>query len=615
MLPAVILLLATPLVTTAQTQPPQCPNIYLVGPEGALLESSPDGFTASAELNFPTFGEVGSGGAYIYFSASAGGPRVILPPGATLHVTGEIRLSATSGPSVRAQADGYCSVEVNGNEIPGGIGGELKPPLGSSARTVIPISLSVSPADLPDQSPGRLGLYRCGVHVGRYYGPGLAQAFASIKLQGRISGFCNEPEKLIDPVPSLMNGAAITTRMERLVKGGRPVDGVAADGVSQLLIRVAAEPRSTVTATLQTCTGEPSPSTCSDVNSVREYGGLFDPRHPPPASTLFSTDPNALATRLPLRSEDIDAPSTGAAPMAVFAYRAPVTFADPSAAESEVFVRLAIGDTVVGYRRIKHVRPLVIPVWNELKALSYPPGSTVWQQRYLDAPNLEDAASNMLRETDRMLNAFKTQMQVAAAQVDFVVASRVGIVARAMTLKPLYLESQTYGRGYIHKLITVGTPHTGTPGASFLLQQAGLLCKYALDDGWQQDLAPGPGFLISRLGDKGVPVYAIAAQLNADQTRKWDAFLHWLNVFLACRTPAGGSNQILGGPHDGIVPVASAWPNGVGGALMIGRAHSGDIGEPDMYGLTEDGVNVDNGVLSGLVRSALIRSVDDFGKL
>ncbi len=83
-------------------------------------------------------------------------------------------------------------------------------------------------------------------------------------------------------------------------------------------------------------------------------------------------------------------------------------------------------------------------------------------------------AADVLRQIQDWIGKFKegqnpAGVSVAAVQADIVAHSMGGDVARTMALFPGFLDSKTYGQGYIHKLITIDTPHLGTPLASMLL--------------------------------------------------------------------------------------------------------------------------------------------------
>jgi triacylglycerol esterase/lipase EstA (alpha/beta hydrolase family) len=83
----------------------------------------------------------------------------------------------------------------------------------------------------------------------------------------------------------------------------------------------------------------------------------------------------------------------------------------------------------------------------------------------------------MQQLTDYLGN-FRQAFNVAAVQADVVAHSMGGDIVRTMVSLsnctqppggPCFQSSDTYGQGPIHKLITIGTPHQGTPLAGDLL--------------------------------------------------------------------------------------------------------------------------------------------------
>jgi pimeloyl-ACP methyl ester carboxylesterase len=57
---------------------------------------------------------------------------------------------------------------------------------------------------------------------------------------------------------------------------------------------------------------------------------------------------------------------------------------------------------------------------------------------------------------------------IAASQVDIIAHSMGGLMARGFTQQPDYYNKTNYMKGYIHRLITIGTPHFGAPLSEFL---------------------------------------------------------------------------------------------------------------------------------------------------
>jgi pimeloyl-ACP methyl ester carboxylesterase len=83
-------------------------------------------------------------------------------------------------------------------------------------------------------------------------------------------------------------------------------------------------------------------------------------------------------------------------------------------------------------------------------------------------------ASNVADQVDDFIEHFKggqnpVSLPVAAVQADFVAHSMGGDVARGLLVASF--EATSYGAGLVHKLVTIGTPHLGTPLAVDQLTQ------------------------------------------------------------------------------------------------------------------------------------------------
>ena len=106
------------------------------------------------------------------------------------------------------------------------------------------------------------GINDKGQIVGTYYDPNTGQA----------GGFFTPPVALLDPVPDLLSEDRVTTKAALAVKG-RDVQGVAADGVSEVVIRSGRSAWEQVTYGVDR-RGPPVPST-----SANEDGRGRDRRH------------------------------------------------------------------------------------------------------------------------------------------------------------------------------------------------------------------------------------------------------------------------------------------------------------------------------------------------
>ncbi len=72
----------------------------------------------------------------------------------------------------------------------------------------------------------------------------------------------------------------------------------------------------------------------------------------------------------------------------------------------------------------------------------------------------------------KFISDFRHSSNAAAVTADVVAHSMGGDVVRTMALEPWFASNDTYGHGPIDKLITIGTPHLGSPLAVDLLQDA-----------------------------------------------------------------------------------------------------------------------------------------------
>ncbi len=283
--------------------------------------------------------------------------------------------------------------------------------------------------------------------------------------------------QLVDPVFSLLRGPRVTDDPELLgnLEKGRIVVGAAADGVSTLVVRVAGAPP-----------GQELSLTITEDGSVAQVG-----------STNFG------------KAIELQADSQG---KAFYQFRAPVNFARPGGPDDDRGARLvdvefqsSDNPGVVGNTEITIVRPPVVFVhgqWDnggtwaaflgELrdKWLDLPsfynlvdysrliPGITSTSPAYSQAIIDRLGGSSMgssyntpivLEQIKSHIWNFKELNNVAAIQADIVAHSFGGLIVRGMKSLRDYAPDSTFRKGSIHKLITLGTPHLGTPLATQLL--------------------------------------------------------------------------------------------------------------------------------------------------
>src|SRR5271166_6050130 len=299
--------------------------------------------------------------------------------------------------------------------------------------------------------------------------------------------------QFVDPVPGtgcpgqcLLNGSGITTDTMLLSTEGTVVAGVAADGAAQLVLRIAGAP----------------PNEVLSLNLAQDGG-------------LANIGSNAFQSGI-----SVQADATG---HAFFLYRAPDDFAqtgttaNSSATQRIVDVNFQSSDNqgVIGDTQITVVRPpvfLIHGLWGKpgdwdmfVNNLQTALGSQLPFQVYRAAynfplppiasvqPPLTPSAFKNAMKTANVsslgftfigggfilpqlaqgIGDFKDHNNVAAVQADIIAHSMGGVVTRTLPrFGVAYYADDTFGAGLVHKLITIATPHLGSPLATDLLSSS-----------------------------------------------------------------------------------------------------------------------------------------------
>jgi pimeloyl-ACP methyl ester carboxylesterase len=309
----------------------------------------------------------------------------------------------------------------------------------------------------------------------------------------RFRGFFTVPTELVDPVPDLLVGASITTDEAELATVGRLVQGVAADGVARVVVRIPA-------------------SMPAQQFTVR----LLNDREPRVLSQSDDED-GALATMGAQTSWSnqviVSAEAVGEEHTAFLVYRAPKDFPR----EGMPVVPGAVGPFT---QAVEIVRPpvfLIHGLWSDpgswfgfvplregtdprfrIATADYS-GSVVVQSAVPsfssdDLPRMTAASLGVAYNTPKVYVQLKSAIKalrdggnplglpVASIQADVVGHSLGGIIARTMTAAPDFSRKESFGAGAVHKLVTIDTPHLGSPIAAQLLAPANACLRTFIAD-------------------------------------------------------------------------------------------------------------------------------------
>lgn len=301
---------------------------------------------------------------------------------------------------------------------------------------------------------------------------------------------------LLDPVDSgfVIGGPQVTTNPAILSQGGVIVQGVAADGATQAVVRIPANyPGESLSVTVYDENGT--------TGNVANNGGLFAP----------GGSPQSAASTLP-----VTAVGTSNGPMAFVIYLSPVNFArssqDYTAATRTITLQVQSNNNpnYILTANATILRPPVVLVhglWGEpgdwsgftplvndsrffVKPVDYNdpvPGVIGSDPLYLtlnvrkSAVGFSYNSSFVDKRIRKLIADFKHSKNVAAVQADVVAHSMGGDVVRTAALSSAFTSNDTYAHGPIDKLITIGTPHLGTPLATDLVQDDANAClRFAL---------------------------------------------------------------------------------------------------------------------------------------
>lgn len=470
---------------------------------------------------------------------------------------------------------------------------------------------------------------------------------------------------LVDPVPVLVNSSGIGKNTDAAATKGNIVQAVAADGVSQLLIRIPAiGVGQNFTVTLYNDEGDQSTSPAQD-------GAVA-----------------ALGKSPTLSTVNVSSVDTPAGPMAFAIYRSPKDFSrgaqDNGSAKRSVSLQIQIAGKP-NTRSTTTINVLRAPVilihglwsndtaWSDflplinddrffIRRVNYggPIAVTATVPTYKDydlskvpqsALGFAYNAYTVGNQIQGFINDFKTANNAADVQADIVAHSMGGDIARQIAIGSSYTSASNFFKGTIHKLITIGTPHLGSPLAIQLLNGSNgcvatvlltggspsfetvVLSSEVVTGGVGDLKGNGKGASLSvalatlqafaeYYGTLRLPSALIAGYVTKDNLNGLGA-PNTTSAFitssicpkdpLAIKLTSAGWPMVLGGPSDALVPITSELNNAAAtspGMQIPGVIHSRSLSklnfnppaELDMQRLSmvpDQVVNLLNEVLTG----------------
>ena len=293
---------------------------------------------------------------------------------------------------------------------------------------------------------------------------------------------------LIDPVVAgLLKGPMVTTNVNAIAAATTGfVQGATADGTTQAVMRIpAASPGQTFTITVINDQGQTS-------TSIPDDGGVIA------LGASLSTIASSLT---------VSAVSTRQGPEAFAIYRGPVNFSrdtqddDLTTRSVSLSAASTSGTTSTPVTVARPPVVLVHGLWGDASSfdnftplitdtnfsINYAvydslitgitktvPTFSSSIQSMIAANSLGFAynAPGVLTQINNFIAAYRTAANVASVKADVVTHSMGGDISRTAFLLKSFLANNTFGAGPINKLITIATPHLGTPVAADMLSNS-----------------------------------------------------------------------------------------------------------------------------------------------
>ncbi len=358
--------------------------------------------------------------------------------------------------------------------------------------------------------------------------------------------------EIVDPNPGLLQNGAVVTGSEALATGNAAVrSGASADGVTQVLLRTTVQGPGSVQVSFD------FPGRFPEDGGFRAPGG--------------STDQASV---------ELPAVQTSKGFQAFAIYRVPPEFNRPGDEGDEVlgerFFNFRIVYTPAGGSpretrvSFKLVRPPVVLIhglWSDAGTWSFP---LVTDSRFSieradyrgrHADRFAANAGVVSRSIQAAVYRLREEKNVAATQADVIGHSMGGLLSRIRVNDATYKSNENFFSGDVHKLITLDSPHRGSPLASWLVQLrdhpiAGVVARGAAErlkmpiGGALDDLSSGSPALLA-IPAAPVPAHALVGVGGSDVLTLAPGALGAFYTAMLFFTP--GNTIWQGGQHDFVV--------------------------------------------------------------
>ncbi len=466
--------------------------------------------------------------------------------------------------------------------------------------------------------------------------PGASPQRAPLAPKGVILSSLNPCIVLLDPVPDLVNqaGDGVLTDPETLATGGTQVMGVAADGAARLVLQIYGSfAGEQLTLMLQ---GDGAPNQ----NGLAQPDGILQ--------TLLPVDGMASGSQI-----TVTAQQTSKGPIAFAQYFPSKDFSrggndDTSASRQVTITAKSQASGRSNQTTSTMTRPVVVLVhgiwgsqsttWKDFTpfinnnqfavtyanydyllggAVSLPMSvpsdypAKLQSQVKANAAGIDFNSPGVLKQIQN--NIVQSRKNgIAATQADIVAHSLGGLVTRGAEFLPSYVGRDSFQAGSFDKLITIATPHLGSPLAVQIVQANNgcvreLLAEHGsisfqtlsfsgagkvgaigdlAGDGNGGGLSPAVTKLGTSNGGHSVPTAMIVGLMNANNlaglSRGYTAGSYLRsracrNSPLAQNLTVAGWPTVFGQDSDAIVPVTSQRNNGSAAATVPGVVHTSSI--------------------------------------